>query len=32
MIDVFDEMQINHITRYVLMDANKYEITLVQAK
>lgn len=32
MIDVFDEMQINNITRYVLMDANKYETAIVQEK
>lgn len=30
LIDVFDEMQINKITRYVLMDANKYEMTFIQ--
>ena len=32
MIDVFDEMRINDITRYVLMDANKYEMAIIQAK
>jgi hypothetical protein len=32
MIDVFDEMRINNITRYVLMDASKYEMALIHTK